>query len=65
MVTTDYLEREILSSKHCECKYCGKVGIIKRELEKNGFNITNWDADWWRISEKWGKIEVIPERDDC
>ena len=65
LAARDYLEREILSSKHCECKYCGKVGINKQELEKSGFSTTNKDVDWWRISEKWSKIEVILERDDC
>ena len=64
LVTRDFLEQEIWNTKWYDCKYCAKTGGIKQKFRKRGFNTTNIGYEWWRISEGWGKITFILERDE-
>ena len=50
-----------LTNWSCGCNYCYKVSLIKLELEKNHFDTTNKNSEWWRITEKWGEITVVHE----
>ena len=57
LVSRDYLEQEIFNSKRCDCKYCGKFRLIKRELRKRGFNSTNSGGGYLK---KGVKLQLFP-----
>ena len=63
LVGRDWLEKKLKHLDQCfmsGCKYCGQLGCIKTELERNGFYTLNRAIGWWRIEEGRWSMTVIP-----
>ena len=62
-VSRDFLKCLILQSRTvCDCKYCGKIKLIKQQLKRT-VTETNKSCEWWRVIEKWVEITVVPVRE--
>ena len=47
-----------------ECKYCTRLKMIRKELEKNGFETFNAGVNCWKIIETAASISVLPLQPD-